>query len=70
MTGVQTCALPIFPRSITIDRGTLDDVMLGQAAFPALLQSGAIRIDGDKMAFLSWFALHPPADPRFHVVEP
>jgi len=56
--------------TITIDRKILDDVMLGQAQFPALLQSGAIRIDGDKMAFLSWFALHPPADPRFHVVEP
>lgn len=56
--------------TIVIDRKTLDDVMLGQAQFPALLQSGAIRIDGDKMAFLSWFALHPPADPRFNVVVP
>jgi alkyl sulfatase BDS1-like metallo-beta-lactamase superfamily hydrolase len=56
--------------TITIDRKTLDDVMLGQAQFPALLQSGAIRIDGDRTAFLSWFALHPPADPRFNVVEP
>jgi hypothetical protein len=44
--------------------------MLGQAQFPALLQSGAIKIDGDRMAFLSWFALHPPADPRFNVVVP
>ena len=56
--------------TITIDRKTLDDVMLGQAQFPALLQSGAIRIDGDRAAFLSWFALHPPADPRFNVVVP
>ena len=56
--------------TITINRATLDDVMLGQAQFPALLQSGAIRIDGDRMAFLSWFALHPPADPRFNVVVP
>ncbi len=56
--------------TITIDRETLDDVMLGQAQFPALMQSGAIRIDGDRMAFLSWFALHPPADPRFNVVVP
>lgn len=56
--------------TITIDRKTLDDVMLGQAQFPALLQSGAIRIDGDRTAFLSWFALHPPADPRFNVVVP
>ncbi|MGH6697244.1 alkyl/aryl-sulfatase [Sphingopyxis sp.] len=56
--------------TITIDRKTLDDVMLGQAQFPALLQSGAIRIDGDRMAFLSWFALHPPGDPRFNVVVP
>ncbi|ALH82954.1 alkyl/aryl-sulfatase [Sphingopyxis macrogoltabida] len=56
--------------TITIDRKTLDDVMLGQAQFPALLQSGVIRIDGDRMAFLSWFALHPPADPRFNVVVP
>ena len=56
--------------TLTIDRKTLDDVMLGQAQFPALMQSGAIRIDGDKMAFLSWFALHPPADPRFNIVVP
>jgi alkyl sulfatase BDS1-like metallo-beta-lactamase superfamily hydrolase len=56
--------------TITINRSTLDDVMLGQAQFPALLQSGAIKIDGDRMAFLSWFALHPPADPRFNVVVP
>lgn len=56
--------------TVTVERATLDDVMLGQAQFPALLQSGAIRIDGDRMAFLSWFALHPPADPRFNVVVP
>ena len=56
--------------TVTLDRKTLDDVMLGQAQFPALLQSGAIKIDGDRMAFLSWFALHPPADPRFNVVVP
>ncbi|KGB52702.1 Beta-lactamase-like protein precursor [Sphingopyxis sp. LC81] len=56
--------------TIIINRATLDDVMLGQAQFPALLQSGAIKIDGDRMAFLSWFALHPPADPRFNVVVP
>ena len=47
--------------TVTLDRKTLDDVMLGQAAFPALMQSGAIRIEGDRMAFLSWFALHPAA---------
>ena len=56
--------------TVTLDRKTLDDVMLGQAQFPALMQSGAIKIDGDRMAFLSWFALHPPADPRFNVVVP
>ncbi|MBA3940105.1 MAG: MBL fold metallo-hydrolase [Sphingopyxis sp.] len=56
--------------TVTLDRKTLDDVMLGQAAFPALMQSGAIRIEGDRMAFLSWFALHPPQDPRFNVVVP
>lgn len=56
--------------TITIDRKILDDVMLGQAQFPALMQSGAIKIDGDRMAFLSWFALHPQQDPRFNVVVP
>ena len=56
--------------TVTLDRKTLDDVMLGQAQFPALMQSGAIKIDGDRMAFLGWFALHPPADPRFNVVVP
>lgn len=56
--------------TITIDRKALDDVMLGRAQFPALMQSGAIRIDGDRAAFLAWFALHPPADPRFNIVVP
>jgi len=56
--------------TITIDRRTLDDVMMGLAQFPALMQSGAIRIEGDRTAFLSWFALHPRADPRFNIVVP
>jgi alkyl sulfatase BDS1-like metallo-beta-lactamase superfamily hydrolase len=56
--------------TVTIDRKTLDDVMLGAAQFPALLQSGAIKVEGDRMAFLSWFALHPAANPRFNVVVP
>src|SRR3546814_17684965 len=56
--------------TITIDRRVLDDVMLGQAQFPALLQSGAIRVGGDRAAFLSWFAQHPPADPRFNIIVP
>ncbi len=56
--------------TITIERSTLDDVMLGQAQFPALMQAGAIRVEGDRGAFLSWFALHPRADPRFNIVVP
>ena len=56
--------------TVTIDRKILDEAMMGRAQFPALIQSGAIRIEGDRMAFLSWFALHPPADPRFNVVVP
>lgn len=56
--------------TVTIDRKILDEAMMGRAQFPALIQSGAIRIDGDRAAFLSWFALHPPADPRFNVVVP
>jgi len=56
--------------TVTIDRKLLDEAMMGRAQFPALIQSGAIRIDGDRAAFLQWFALHPPADPRFNVVVP
>lgn len=56
--------------TVTIDRKILDEAMMGRAQFPALIQSGAIRIDGDRAAFLSWFALHPPGDPRFNVVVP
>jgi alkyl sulfatase BDS1-like metallo-beta-lactamase superfamily hydrolase len=56
--------------TITIDRKTLDDVSLGTANFAQLLQSGVVRIEGDRNAFLGWFALHPPAAPRFNVVEP
>jgi alkyl sulfatase BDS1-like metallo-beta-lactamase superfamily hydrolase len=61
---------PVPTATITMDRRTLDDVMLGQAQFPALMQSGAIRIDGDRAAFLSWFALHPAGNPNFNIVEP
>ncbi|MBL0769381.1 MBL fold metallo-hydrolase [Sphingopyxis sp. XHP0097] len=56
--------------TVTIDRATLDDIMLGAAQFPALMQAGKIRIDGDRMAFLTWFALHPTADPAFNIVVP
>ena len=56
--------------TITIDRKTLDDVMLGAVRFPELMQSGAIKIEGDRVAFLTWFALHPGNDPMFNVVVP
>lgn len=56
--------------TITIDRAALDDVTLGAATFPQLVQSGRVRIEGDIAAFGRWFALHPPFDPRFAVVEP
>lgn len=56
--------------TITIDRKTLDDISLGTANFAALMQSGAIRIDGDRAALLGWFALHPPANARFNIVVP
>ncbi|MBO9695336.1 MAG: MBL fold metallo-hydrolase [Sphingopyxis sp.] len=56
--------------TVTIDRKILDEAMMARAQFPALIQSGAIRIDGNRTAFLQWFALHPPADPRFNVVVP
>ena len=61
---------PVPTATIRIDRKILDEAMMGRAQFPALIQSGAIRIDGDRQAFLSWFALHPPANPRFNVVVP
>ncbi len=56
--------------TITIDRAALDDVTLGAATFPELVQAGRVTIDGDVAAFGRWFALHPPFDPRFAVVEP
>ena len=56
--------------TITIDRKTLDDVMLGAVRFPELMQSGAIKIEGNRVAFLTWFALHPANDPMFNVVVP
>lgn len=56
--------------TITIDRAALDDVTLGAATFPQLVQSGRVQIAGDVAAFGQWFALHPPYDPRFAVVEP
>ncbi|MCU0948459.1 MAG: MBL fold metallo-hydrolase [Porphyrobacter sp.] len=56
--------------TITIDRAALDDVTLGAATFPQLVQSGRVKIEGNIPAFAQWFALHPPYDPRFAVVEP
>lgn len=56
--------------TITMDRSALDDVTLGAATFPQLVQSGRVRIAGNMAAFAEWFALHPPFDARFAVVEP
>lgn len=56
--------------TITIDRAALDDVTLGAATFPQLVQAGRVKIEGNVAAFGRWFALHPPFDPRFAVVEP
>src|SRR3546814_7738353 len=47
--------------TITIDRKILDEAMLGRAQFPALIQSGANKIAGDRQAYLQWFGPHPPA---------
>jgi hypothetical protein len=34
------------------------------------VQSGRVKIEGNLAAFAQWFALHPPYDPRFAVIEP
>lgn len=56
--------------TITINRSALDDVSLGVKSFPQLLQSGEVKVEGDMAAFIAWFALHPPSNPRFGVVVP
>jgi alkyl sulfatase BDS1-like metallo-beta-lactamase superfamily hydrolase len=56
--------------TITIDRKAMDDVTLGEATFPQLLQSGRVTVEGDAAAFARWFALHPAADTQFGVVVP
>lgn len=56
--------------TITLNRSVLDDIMLRQANFPELIGSGAIKVEGDREAFLRWFALHPSASPSFNVVVP
>jgi alkyl sulfatase BDS1-like metallo-beta-lactamase superfamily hydrolase len=56
--------------TLTLNRSDLDDVIIGEASFPALIQSGKIRIDGDAQALLGWFMLHSQANPLFNVVVP
>lgn len=56
--------------TLTMNRSDLDDVMIGEASFPALLQSGKISITGDAQAMLGWFQLHSSPDPLFNVVVP
>jgi alkyl sulfatase BDS1-like metallo-beta-lactamase superfamily hydrolase len=56
--------------TITIDRRAFDDLTLGEATFPQLMQSGRVKLEGDSAAFAQWFMLHPPAERRFGVVEP
>lgn len=56
--------------TITLDRATLDDVITGTAQFPALMREGKVKVEGDMAAFIGWFALHPPVDPKFNVVVP
>lgn len=54
----------------TIERSDLNQIMAGTADAAILLANGKIRIDGDRAAFLRWFALHPKSTPKFNVVEP
>ncbi len=54
----------------TIERSDLNQIMAGTADAATLLVNGKIRIDGDRAAFLRWFALHPKSTPKFNVVEP
>ncbi|MGY6552340.1 MAG: alkyl/aryl-sulfatase [Erythrobacter sp.] len=56
--------------TITIDRSAFDDVTLGAATFAQLLQSGRVAVEGNRAAFAEWFALHPPFNAGFAVVEP
>lgn len=54
----------------TIERSDLNQIMAGTADAATLLLSGKIKIQGDRAAFLRWFALHPKSTPKFNVVEP
>jgi alkyl sulfatase BDS1-like metallo-beta-lactamase superfamily hydrolase len=57
--------------TLTLDRATLDDILLQRTTMPAAVQAGRVRLDGDAGAVAALFGmLDPPAARTFPLVEP
>jgi alkyl sulfatase BDS1-like metallo-beta-lactamase superfamily hydrolase len=56
--------------SVSCARSAIDAALLGQAAFPAQIESGAIAIEGDSGAFVEFLGLLDDFDFWFNIVTP
>lgn len=56
--------------TLTMARGALDKLILKEAEFPQLVQSGEIRFQGDPMAFGALMGMMDDFDPWFALVTP
>jgi alkyl sulfatase BDS1-like metallo-beta-lactamase superfamily hydrolase len=68
-------ATPIAPGDaldarLTLSRATLDQILLRQLSFPAAVQSGAIRVQGDSAKLFEVLQLLDEFAPTFAIVEP
>ena len=55
---------------VRLKRSDLDEITLGEATFQGKLARGAIRVDGNPLAFVQFLRSHDQLEPWFDVVTP
>lgn len=56
--------------TITLTRGTLNEILLRQVSFPEAIKSGRISIEGDRTKLVELLSLLDEFEPNFPLVEP
>ena len=56
--------------TLTVERSTLNDILLGAANLEELVASGRVKIDGEQPALARLLGLLDPPDPNFAIVTP
>jgi alkyl sulfatase BDS1-like metallo-beta-lactamase superfamily hydrolase len=68
LTNIAGFTAPDADLSLTLNRGDLERIMMGTAAFEDLITEGAVTFDGDIAILGQLAALMVPFDPRFEVL--